>query len=272
MQCTLRNITFRIGTPIFDTHRAAWIRWLADYFYALVRKIAFYFFCDIVTFFLRRFQDSHVFNIIINYYYSFTIMSSDRTPLIGGEKEKPKSNFAASCSNFSIQYNLAVASVRCAVVRTLLFCLLHETETHDFITFTQVTTNSLNLHVHHYHLSVSLCSDWDLQVAIPMMSRIYVPGQTTNHTNHTDEFTEANDWFGPAGETPPLSHNSSNPMSPLYVLQPVFSPPDHLVFFTAILASLLHLPLLGSQHCMALWGTGCNVRTTGIWSQRGQRW
>lgn len=57
-------------------------------------------------------------------------MSSDRTPLIGGEKEKPKSNFAASCSNFSIQYNLAVASVRCAVVRTLL---LHETETHDFI-------------------------------------------------------------------------------------------------------------------------------------------
>lgn len=67
-----------------------------------------------------------------------------------------------------------------------------------------------------------------------MMSRIYVPGQTTNHTNHTDEFTEANDWFGPAGETPPLSHNSSNPMSPLYVLQPVFSPPDHLVFFTHI--------------------------------------
>ena len=158
-------------------------------------------------------------------------MSSDRTPLIGGEKEKPKSNFAASCSNFSIQYNLAVASVRCAVVRTLL---LHETEHTIYFPFPQVTTNSLNLHVHHHHLSVSLCSDWDLQVAIPMMSRIYVPGQTTNHTNHTDEFTEANDWFGPAGETPPLSHNSSNPMSPLYVLLPVFSPPDHLVFFTHI--------------------------------------
>lgn len=33
-----------------------------------------------------------------------------------------------------------------------------------------------------------------------------------------------------------------------------------ILFSLPILASLLHLPLLGSQHCMALWGTGCNVR------------
>lgn len=32
-----------------------------------------------------------------------------------------------------------------------------------------------------------------------------------------------------------------------------------ILFSLPILASLLHLPLLGSQHCMALWGTGCNV-------------
>ena len=35
-----------------------------------------------------------------------------------------------------------------------------------------------------------------------------------------------------------------------------------ILFSLPILASLLHLlhlPLLGSQYCMALWGTGCNV-------------
>ena len=49
--------------------------------------------------------------------------------LLAGERPKAKSNFAASCSNFSIQYNLAVASVSLHLVTLTpgyqFWCLLY---------------------------------------------------------------------------------------------------------------------------------------------------
>lgn len=46
---------------------------------------------------------------------------SASTPLLGDKKSKPKSNLAASLSNFSIQYNLAAASVSVHLLFLLLF-------------------------------------------------------------------------------------------------------------------------------------------------------